>query len=260
MVFRPITVVFATSLIATLAQAQSGNAMLDTAKTSAPSATDTAKPALSPEVRGDIFMARKQYREAIDAFREGSPKDPVLANKIGIAFHQMQQLDAAKRSYEQAIRLKKDYAEAMNNVGTVYYSRKSYRRAISWYDKAIKLSPTTASFYSNLGVAYFSRKQYDRATDSFQNALRLNPNVFEERSNYGTTLQERNVEERATFHFYLAKMYAQGGRNELALQYLRKALEEGFKEKKKLQEAPEFAALREMPEFKELMKLEPRVL
>ena len=38
-----------------------------------------ARTALSPEARGDIYMARKMYREAIEAFREGSPKDPVLS-------------------------------------------------------------------------------------------------------------------------------------------------------------------------------------
>ena len=68
------------------------------------------------------------------------------------------------------------------------------------------------------------------------------------------------MEERAKFHYYVAKMYAKGGRNELAIQYLRKALEEGFKEKKKLIEDPEFTGLRELPEFKELLALEPRVL
>jgi hypothetical protein len=68
------------------------------------------------------------------------------------------------------------------------------------------------------------------------------------------------VEERAKFHYYLAKMYAKSGRNELALQYVRKALEEGFKERNKLTEDPEFQALRDTPEFKELLALEPRVL
>ena len=55
-------------------------------------------------------------------------------------------------------------------------------------------------------------------------------------------------------------MYAKDGRHDLALQYLRKALEEGFREKKKIQEEPDFASLRDLPEFKELMALEPRVL
>ena len=73
-------------------------------------------------------------------------------------------------------------------------------------------------------------------------------------------LEERNVEERAKFHFHMAKLYAQASRNDLALQYLRKALEEGFKDKKKIEEDPDFQAMRDLPEFKELLALEPRVL
>jgi len=68
------------------------------------------------------------------------------------------------------------------------------------------------------------------------------------------------VEERAKFHYYLAKTYAKAGMNDRALMYIRKAIEEGFKERKKFQEEPEFAALKELPEFKELLAMEPRVL
>jgi Tfp pilus assembly protein PilF len=227
------------------------------------SAFAQVKPNLTPETRGDIFMARKMYREAIDTFREGSPKDPVLLNKIGIAYHQLMQLDNARKSYEQALRLKPDYVEVLNNMGTIYYARKSYRRAIGWYNRALKAAPQetkSASIYMNLGTAQFARKQYDKATESYQTAMKLDPDVFERHGNVGVILEERSVEERAKYHFYLAKLYAKGGRNDLALQYIRKALEEGFKEKKKLEEEADFAALREMPEFKELLAKEQRVL
>ncbi len=66
--------------------------------------------------------------------------------------------------------------------------------------------------------------------------------------------------ERAKFHYYLAKTYAKAGANDRALQYIRKALEEGFKERKKFVEDPEFAALQQLPEFKELLASNPRVL
>jgi tetratricopeptide (TPR) repeat protein len=221
------------------------------------------KPSLTPETRGDIYMARKMYREAIESFHEGSPKDPVLLNKVGIAYHQMLQLDNARKSYELAIKVKPDYVEAINNLGTVYYAKKNFRRAISWYNRALKLAPAeakSASIYMNLGTAQFARKQYDRATVSYQTAMKLDPDVFEHHGNFGVILEERSVEERAKYHFYLAKLYAKGGRNELALQYLRKSLEEGFKEKKKLEEDADFAGLRELPEFKEIIAKEQRVL
>jgi Tfp pilus assembly protein PilF len=175
----------------------------------------------------------------------------------------MTQLDNARKSYEQALRIKPDYMEAQNNLGTIFYAKKSYRRAISAYRKAIRIAPEdvkAASIYSNLGTAYFARKKYQEASDAYQTAMKLDPNVFETHSNFGVMLQERNIEERARFHYYLAKLYAKQNRSDLALQYLRKALEEGFKDKKKLEEDPEFAALRDTPEFKELMAKEQRVL
>jgi len=246
MVSRPLAMALAAGLSSVFAFAQV--------------AAEAPKTPLSVETRGDIFMARKMYREAIDVFREDKSKNAVIANKIGIAYHQMQQLDNARKSYEQAIRLKPDYAEAINNIGTVYYARKNFGRAIRYYQRALKYAPNSASIYSNLGTAYFARKKYKEAMETYQTALKLDPNVFENHGNYGVLLEERNVEERAKFHFHMAKLYAQAGRNELALQYLRKALEEGFKEKKKIEEDPDFQAMRDLPEFKELLALEPRVL
>jgi tetratricopeptide (TPR) repeat protein len=221
---------------------------------------ETPKPVLSAEGRGDIFMARKMYREAIETFSEGSPKDPALRNKIGIAYHQLMQLDLARKYYEQAIKLKPSYSEAVNNLGTVYYATKSYRRAISQYKKAIKLAPDSASIHSNLGTAYYARNLLTLANEEYRIALKLDPEVFEHHSSYGSLLQERSVQDRAKFHYMMAAIYAQDGRNELALQYLRKALEEGYKDRKKLPDDPAFAGLRETPEFKQLLALEPRVL
>jgi tetratricopeptide (TPR) repeat protein len=263
MFFRPLAMVLAAGLSTGALLAQSGGAEPDGLGVPSQPPPPAARAALSPEARGDIYMARKMYREAIEAFREGSPKDPVLQNKSGIAYHQMQQLDSAKKCYEMAIRLKPDYMEAENNLGTVYYAKKNFRKAIGCYRRAVKMvaeNARAASIYSNLGTAYFARKQYPLATDAYQTALRLDPNVFETHGSFGVMLQERNVEERAKFHYYMAKLYAKSGRTELALQYIRKALEEGFKERKKLEEDPEFAAMRDLPEFKELLAWEPRVL
>jgi tetratricopeptide (TPR) repeat protein len=246
MVSRPLAIALAAGLSSAFAFAQV--------------AAEAPKTPLSIETRGDILMARKMYREAIDMFREDHSKNPVVCNKIGIAYHQMQQLDNARKSYEQAIRLKPDYAEAINNLGTVYYARKSFARAARYYQRALKYAPNSASIYSNLGTAYFARKKYKEAMETYQTALKLDPNVFENHGSYGVLLEERNVEERAKFHFHMAKLYAQAGRTDLSLQYLRKALEEGFKEKKKIEEDPDFQAMRELPEFKELLALEPRVL
>ncbi len=261
MVNRPRSISLAACISAALGFAQTGtitpNSMVDSTRAAQ---AETPKPVLSAESRGDIFMARKMYREAIETFSEGSPKDPVLRNKIGIAHHQLMQLDIARKYYEQAIKLKPTYSEAVNNLGTVYYATKSYRRAISQYKKAIKLAPDSASIHSNLGTAYYARNLLPLANEEYRIALKLDPEVFEHHSSYGSLLQERSVQDRAKFHYMMAAIYAQEGRNELALQYLRKALEEGYKDRKKLPDDPAFAGLRETLEFKQLLTLEPRVL
>ena len=87
-------------------------------------------------------MARKMFREAIDVYTLGADSNAILSNKLGIAYHQMLQLDMARKYYVQAIRLNPKYAEAVNNLGTIYYARKQYRKSIGQYNKAIKLAPT----------------------------------------------------------------------------------------------------------------------
>ncbi|MCL5742748.1 MAG: tetratricopeptide repeat protein, partial [Acidobacteria bacterium] len=162
---------------------------------------------LSPEMRADVLMARKLYREAIEAYREAPADSAVVANKMGIAYHQLSELGMAKRQYQRAVRLNPRYAEAINNLGTVHYALRSYRRAIGYYKKALEIAPNSASIYSNLGTAYFARRKYDLAAQCLEKALSLDAEVFEHRSTQGVLLQERTVGERAKFHYQVAKLY-----------------------------------------------------
>ena len=87
MVNRPRSVTLAACFSAALGFAQTGTVTQNILDSTRAAQAEAPKPVLSAESRGDIFMARKMYREAIEAFNEGSPKDPVLRNKIGIANH-----------------------------------------------------------------------------------------------------------------------------------------------------------------------------
>ena len=111
-----------------------------------------------------------------------------------------------------------------------------------------------------MGAAYFGRHNYAKAAENYERALELDPDVFEHHSTFGTLMQQRTVEERATYHLYMAKMYAKRGVNDRALMYLRKALEEGVKDRDKIPTLPEFSTLKTNPEFRELMALNPKPL
>ena len=58
----------------------------------------------------------------------------------------------------------------------------------------------------------------------------------------------------------LARLYAKVGDLDRALEYLRKAMEDGYKEINSVYKEEEFAALRKDPRFAELMSSKPAVI
>jgi tetratricopeptide (TPR) repeat protein len=219
-----------------------------------------ANPAITPELRGDIMMARKNFREAIDFYKPEAETNAILANKTGIAYHQLQDLQNAEKYYRHAIKLNPKYTEAINNLGTVYYTKKSYRRAVNQYRSALRLRPESASVLSNLGTAYFARKQYQDAMKAYEQAVAIDPDIFERQSSQGVMVQERTIEERAGYFYILAKTCAKAGMTDRTLQYIRKALESGFKDRDKFKAEPEFSALQDNLEFQQILAAEYKVL
>ena len=215
---------------------------------------------LTPEQRGDILMARKMFREAIDTYRKAPQNSAVVWDKIGIAYHQIGDLNAARKAYERSSHFDKKYADPINNLGTLYYAEKKYRTAIARYEKALKLAPESAAVWSNLGTAWYARGKYDEMNKAYARALAIDPEVFEKHGTVGTRMEDRSVQDKARYHYEMARLYAGQGKNDLALQYLRKCLEEGYKERDKWKAVPEFAGLRDTKEYKDLLTLEPRVL
>jgi len=215
---------------------------------------------LSLERRADLYMARKMFREAIETYGRIEPMTAVTLNKIGVAYQQQCDHAEALKYYQRAVKLQPNFAEAINNLGTVYYSQRNYRRATGLYKRALALQPLSATIHINLGMAWLARHNDAKGLRHLQLALELDPGILERRAGYGVMIEDRSTTDRAKFDFYMARLYARSGKNELALQYIRKALECGFKERKKLLEDQDFAAVRELPEFNELMNQPPKVL
>lgn len=214
---------------------------------------------LSNQKRGDIFIARKMYREAVDAYQTALAENPGSArihNKLGISYHRMSMLGPAKRHYTQASALDRKYSEAMNNLGTIYLAEHRYKRAQRTFEQALKVTPEAATVYSNLGTALFSRRKYAKATEAYAKALELDPTIFEPGSRGGTSLQNRSVEERAKYYYYLAQAFAESGQLGRSVIYLRRSIEEGYGRARRADEDPKFRLLYEMPEFLALVNPE----
>ncbi len=219
-------------------------------------APPTRTPREEEELRADILMARKQYAEAVPVYVklvEQEPRNAVLLNKLGIAYHQQTMFAQAKRYYERAARADKHYANALNNLGALEYDRRRYRQAVKQYKRALELAPEMATAYRNLGSAYLAQKKYDEVFAAYRRALEIDPQVFEHRGNFGTVLQHIGVDDKGTFFFFLAKSYASMGNAERCAHYLRKARDEGYTGLAAAQTDPAFASVLKDPAVQEVL-------
>lgn len=212
------------------------------------------------EARGDELRAQKAYFDALDYYQAALAKDPKNAqiyNKAGIAELQMHHFKQSRKHFEHAFKLDRQFADAYNNLGVVYYLEKKYGQAVKQYEKAIQLVSGVASYYSNLGAVYYSQKAWDKAAAAYGQALQLDPSIFERTSRTGIAAQLPSPEERAHFDYLLAKLFAKQNDRDRSLEYLRRALEDGYKAINDVYKDPEFEALRGDARFTQLMATRP---
>ena len=205
------------------------------------------------EQKADILMARGEYAAAIVAYRQSNLKSAIVWNKIGMAYH-LFALDEARKAYEQAPAINPLFS-ASNNLAAVYYGQHDFREAERWYKRALKHTSESAVTYCNLGTAYFAEGKFKKGVKMYQKAFSIDEEVF-------APDQSKMVEgggfreQRVAINYYIAETFASAGKQEQALLYLRKAMDEGFNDRKRLIEDKDFAVLRTTPQFQKLMEQE----
>ena len=225
-----------------------------------PSVPDPNASAQQLEEQGDLLRSQKRYLDSLDFYQAAIAKQPtaLLWNKEGMAYLLMQRPKEATKCFERAIKLDKHDAAAYNNRGYMEYRNEKYKKAIRYYQKALSIRPTDAVFHYNMASAYFAMHDFGYAAQEYHAAYTLDPDIFQRVSKTGIMAQSTSPEDRAAFSFMVAKMYAQAGDLDRSLEYLRKALEEGYKDIKKVYTDSEFASLREDKRFTELMAQKPQ--
>jgi len=260
LIFCPLVLVIA--FVSTL-HAQSSTSEL--VQISPPTMRRAAPPAASAtadelEKRGDELRTEKDYLDALDYYRAALAKNRDNArvyNKAGIAELLMQRFNEAGKDFERAIHIDHQFADAVNNLGVIDYEAKKYGRAIKQYSKALQLQPGSASFYSNMGAAYFGKKEFEKAGEAYAKAMDLDPSIFDRISHSGISAQLPSPGDRARYDYLIAKLCAKHGDRDRSLQYLRRAMEEGYKGINDVYKDPEFAGLRSDARFTELMAARP---
>ncbi|MDZ4852830.1 MAG: tetratricopeptide repeat protein [Pirellulaceae bacterium] len=120
--------------------------------------------------------------EAVQWIERAVVSDPQNAKfhfDCGLLRVRIGKLDAAIGSFLQALSLKPDYAEALNELGNVWRAQGKQEQAIASYRQSLQIQPNSAMLRVNLGIALHERGEVSQAIVEYQSAIRIQPDVAE---------------------------------------------------------------------------------
>jgi len=107
---------------------------------------------------------------------------------LGIALGQVGKLADAIAHYEQALRIKPDYAEAHNSLGAALWQAGRIQEAIGHYELALRIKPDYAEAHNNLGAVLAVQGRVSEAIAEYAAALRIKPDYADAHYNLGVAL------------------------------------------------------------------------
>ena len=166
----------------------------------------------------------------------------------------MQRYKEAKKSFERAIKADRKHADAYNNLGVIYYQERSYNAAIRNYRESDLVAGRCRLLLQQYGRGLLRQETVRQShTKLFQGAWSLIPTFSSEpraAESWRSFLLPKTVP--ATIMFS-PSCTPEAGAPERSLHYLKKAMEEGYKDIKNVYKDNEFSTLRKDPRFAELM-------
>ncbi|MDR3774340.1 MAG: tetratricopeptide repeat protein [Terracidiphilus sp.] len=207
---------------------------------------------VTPENVGDALMLHQRYQAAIEAYQQAGEESSAVWNKMGIANQLMFNLQQASRCYQTSLKLDPNNPHVLNNLGTVYDSQNRHGDAARMYRRAIRMAPGSALIYRNLGTSLLAQHNFQKGWAAYQTALSLDPQIFMDRASPKVD-NNGSAGQRGAMNYYMARGCVRAGMNDCAIDYLRRALNEGFTCRKKIAADSEFAGLRGDPAFEQLL-------
>lgn len=143
--------------------------------------------------RGEPAAAVGKIGAAIAANPGAAP----FHGNLGTALQALGRLDEAQKSYEQAVRLDRRYADAHNNLGALHEKRQRWREAAASYRAAIAARPEFPEAHNNLGHLLRKSGALEESAKHFLEALRLRPDYGDAHRGHGMVLARQDKHDEA---------------------------------------------------------------
>ena len=129
-----------------------------------------------------------------------SPDNFFAHNHLGLAYHNIGDMEKAGAEYAKAVKFGPDYDSANGNLGVYYASKGEIDKAIECFRKASHINPYLASFHANLGTACLARGKLEEAEDELRKAAEIDANNPAFHGNLGLALRLRGKTRRPAEH------------------------------------------------------------
>ncbi len=140
--------------------------------------------ALHPVAPASVRRAAEEQRIAAEAVPPVEPKELTAQQWFERGFNAVD-LEEKLRFFSEAIRLKADYADALNNRAIARDDQGDLDGAIGDYDEAIRIKPGFAAAFNNRGYSRRAKRDLDGAIRDYNEAIRLKPDYAEAFNNRG---------------------------------------------------------------------------
>jgi tetratricopeptide (TPR) repeat protein len=135
------------------------------------------------------------------------PENPLLWMNLGIAQQRTGNYEEALNSFQRAVYINDELAEAWASMGLIYYEIEQFELAEECYHSALARNDNTPKTWNNLGVLYFVEGSYEEARHCFEEAISLAPLYYEALYNLRDTCRELlDFRAAAEFHRLLTKL------------------------------------------------------
>ena len=91
---------------------------------------------------------------------------------VAIAYAREGRLQEALAQFQEVLRVKPDYPDALNNLGNVLGQTGRPKEAIKQYEQALRLNPNSPEVYNNLGFVLTQTGQLQEAIKQYKEAVK----------------------------------------------------------------------------------------
>ena len=148
--------------------------------------SSTIKSLFELQRAGDYQTLLERTRSLLEI----NPDELALHSLSGSACLELEEYDAAIRSYQAALSIKPDFTKIHNSLGIAFLRNGQLKEAAGSFHNAVRYDSQFAQAWFNLGIVYENRQRLPDAAGYYKKATLLNPVYYQAFSSLAKVLWE----------------------------------------------------------------------